>query len=651
MADIAELGFKTDTSDLDDASKKLDKLTDSASKAERGSRSLSSGFSALAGAALKFAAPLAGLVSVAGIVSFVNQTAEAADEIGKLSIRLGITSDALQRLQFAASMSGASAATLTTSLQFLGRAVDETLGGSKEMAEAFSRLGITTSELQSLSIDQLFIRVADAISKTNDPTAKLGVGTRLLGRGFGELLPTLDEGAEGLRKLGDEAERAGAVLSDDLIKASTDFNDNLQILSTQVGALARQLAGPIIEALANITTGFIEAQRAGNGFWASLGAGLAKRDTAGQIEDLESRLAHLANELEKPRAFRVNPFTSTDEMRRDYDDVLGRLRTLREEAAKPVTPTGAIAGGISPPRPKSSGGKKSKELAEASDAALAFESAMQSLVQSQISAQLSTEDLDAAQTVLRELMLDPMWAQMPEPWRELIQAQTDSTSAAIRAAEEQAKLKSLLEATPTAQLEQVRQTMQFLADAFMAGKISAEQFNEAATAALGNTAKKAAEVNDSMKTFAEQAARNMQDSLAQFLFDPFDNGLEGMLNGFAATLRKMAAEAAAAQIFKSLGGAAGTGGIAGFLGDLIGGLSFDGGGFTGVGSRTGGIDGKGGFLATLHPNETVVDHTKNQSMPTTGIVNQTFNVVAPDPDAFRMSQRQIMRRARMGLAI
>ncbi len=45
----------------------------------------------------------------------------------------------------------------------------------------------------------------------------------------------------------------------------------------------------------------------------------------------------------------------------------------------------------------------------------------------------------------------------------------------------------------------------------------------------------------------------------------------------------------------------------------IGGLtSMDGGGYTGNASRSGGLDGKGGFLAMLHPRETVVDHTKGQ---------------------------------------
>lgn len=41
--------------------------------------------------------------------------------------------------------------------------------------------------------------------------------------------------------------------------------------------------------------------------------------------------------------------------------------------------------------------------------------------------------------------------------------------------------------------------------------------------------------------------------------------------------------------------------------------SFDGGGFTGFGARSGGLDGKGGFMAMLHPRETVVDHTRAQS--------------------------------------
>jgi hypothetical protein len=56
----------------------------------------------------------------------------------------------------------------------------------------------------------------------------------------------------------------------------------------------------------------------------------------------------------------------------------------------------------------------------------------------------------------------------------------------------------------------------------------------------------------------------------------------------------------------------------------------EGGGFTGMGVRAGGIDGRGGFPAILHPNETVIDHTKGQSMGAT--VN--FNISTVDAAGF-----------------
>ena len=58
--------------------------------------------------------------------------------------------------------------------------------------------------------------------------------------------------------------------------------------------------------------------------------------------------------------------------------------------------------------------------------------------------------------------------------------------------------------------------------------------------------------------------------------------------------------------------------------------SANGGGFTGMGARAGGIDGKGGFPAILHPNETVIDHTKGQGMGAT--VN--FNISTVDAAGF-----------------
>jgi len=60
--------------------------------------------------------------------------------------------------------------------------------------------------------------------------------------------------------------------------------------------------------------------------------------------------------------------------------------------------------------------------------------------------------------------------------------------------------------------------------------------------------------------------------------------------------------------------------------------TFNNGGYTGSGIRAGGVDGKGGFPAVLHPNETVIDHTKGQSMASSATVN--FNINTVDASGF-----------------
>jgi hypothetical protein len=69
--------------------------------------------------------------------------------------------------------------------------------------------------------------------------------------------------------------------------------------------------------------------------------------------------------------------------------------------------------------------------------------------------------------------------------------------------------------------------------------------------------------------------------------------------------------------------------------------SFEGGGFTGYGSRSGGIDGRGGMPAIVHPNETIVDHTRGQSTGSV-VVNQTINVSTGVQQTVRTEIRQLM---------
>jgi hypothetical protein len=102
------------------------------------------------------------------------------------------------------------------------------------------------------------------------------------------------------------------------------------------------------------------------------------------------------------------------------------------------------------------------------------------------------------------------------------------------------------------------------------------------------------------------------------LWESFANAASNALDKIADKAMSMAVDGLWDMIFGAFaGGFSGTpmslgAGGPGFLGggESVWGPSFAGGGYTGSGARSGGLDGQGGFLAMLHPRETVTDHTK-----------------------------------------
>jgi hypothetical protein len=140
----------------------------------------------------------------------------------------------------------------------------------------------------------------------------------------------------------------------------------------------------------------------------------------------------------------------------------------------------------------------------------------------------------------------------------------------------------------------------------------------------------------------DQERASLATSMANSLGDGYTAMVEGTLSvkdAFRSMAKDIIKQLWDVLVMQRLIGSVGTGGgvgatgIAGFLGGLLG---FDGGGYTGSGPRSGGMDGKGGFMAMLHPQETVVDHTKGQSSGGQSVViNQSFNFSANGDDTVK----------------
>ena len=154
------------------------------------------------------------------------------------------------------------------------------------------------------------------------------------------------------------------------------------------------------------------------------------------------------------------------------------------------------------------------------------------------------------------------------------------------------------------------------------------------------------ELNNSIKeniTVVKQFADTVEGELTRAFTDFFDNSSQQFLdfqNLATSVARAVINELIQIFIVQKLvqgitTGISNIGAIikSGGLGNIVDAMQdFDGGGYTGNGIRAGGLDGKGGRLAMIHPQETVIDHTKGQAIQAAPTVN--FNISTVDAAGF-----------------
>ena len=156
-----------------------------------------------------------------------------------------------------------------------------------------------------------------------------------------------------------------------------------------------------------------------------------------------------------------------------------------------------------------------------------------------------------------------------------------------------------------------------------------------------------------MSEFSKQAARNMQDSFADFLFDPFAEGVDGMLLGFIKVVQRMAAEAAAAQLSKALFGSAGGGEGSGWLGTLISvgtaaaSAYFGGGGATAAATVGGAQAGATGFASQFDASAGSVSFPGRASGGPT-YAGQMYEIGERGPELYESGGRKFMIDSQAG---
>ena len=222
---------------------------------------------------------LAGLgvsLSVAGFAAMIKNAIDAADQLNKLSQKIGISVEALSMLRFAAQLSDVSLETLQKGIKGLSQNIAEANTGIGDGAQVFDALGISVKNADGSmkSTEAVLLQMADVFANLEDGAVKTALAVKLFGKSGMDMIPFLNQGAAGINQLTAEAERLGLKLTTETARSAEAFNDNLTALKASSSSLGIALARDFLPELTNITNAMREAaNEAGTlkALWVGLG--------------------------------------------------------------------------------------------------------------------------------------------------------------------------------------------------------------------------------------------------------------------------------------------------------------------------------------------------------------------------------------------
>jgi len=618
----------------------------------------------------------AGLEGIKFLSNLVNDTANYAKEIKNLSSLTGVSTDTFQAIAYGAKSVGVEQDGLATILEDVnekfGEFISTGAGPLKDFFDVIApKVGVTADNFRRLSGPealQLYVKSLEDAGVNQD---QMTFYMKALSDESTKLLPLLRNNGEGMKEMGKKAEEAGVIMGQKALEDSKKYNDELKKLEDQASETGRSIAlflmpplTKMLETLNGISRAkvggsagtkqamedlmsadpFLLAQ-GGVGFdpskpvpkykYNSLAGGgrgfvNPSQDSLGVIETAadiaraqkaeEDRLKKLASDRSK---FASKAQSEAERAKRDAEQqqksVEDYIKSLDQQTTKfkeQTTEQRALAeiesgrfGKILPSQKERI--LNSAQIVDADKKELEF--------------QQSLEDAEQRRKDLQEDMMEQgksIFEQMRTP--------------AENYANQIAGINRLYQAGAI-DLETLERATKKYFDEYQTGadgqggKIKeltdlSKSFSDAITNTFMDAIKNGGSFRKQLEELGKQLAaliiqaqiiKPLADSLGSSLGSLFSSGSSSGSSGVASTAASVAASSSGSW----------WGSLTDWLGELF--ISFDGGGYTGAGARSGGIDGKGGFYAVLHPDETVVDHTKGQRIATMGgqniVVNQTYN--------------------------
>ena len=167
-----------------------------------------------------------------------------ADDLLAMAKQTGLSTDALQKMSYAANLIDVDVSTIASSVSKMRKALDKNEG-------IFEKIGVQTRDAndQYRTTEEIFNDVVVALGNIENETERDIIAMEIFGKNADELAGILDDGGAALKALGEEAENKGLIISEEDVQKAGEFNDQIDKLKAQLKGSFGQAAVRVAEAI------------------------------------------------------------------------------------------------------------------------------------------------------------------------------------------------------------------------------------------------------------------------------------------------------------------------------------------------------------------------------------------------------------------
>ncbi|MEW6294365.1 MAG: hypothetical protein AB1544_13840 [Pseudomonadota bacterium] len=263
-------------------------------------------------------------LTAGGMAVFIQRAIDAADNLGKLSQKIGVSVEDLAGFQHAANLSD-------LTLEQFSQGVKQLSKYMTEHGDKLRAAGITATDTKGA-----LIQLADAFQQMRDGPQKTAIAMELLGKQGAELIPMLNGGGAALRGMIEEGQRFNPV-TEEMAKRAEEFNDSMTRMQTRAGAVGVAIASDLLPHLNRFFDRLQQATESGfiDGFmsrWkaAFMGLAAAINEAMASVEEFLAKITFgsvAENHMKQAISLR-------ESARRLYQEMAAMAPVQKQEASR-----------------------------------------------------------------------------------------------------------------------------------------------------------------------------------------------------------------------------------------------------------------------------------------------------------------------------